>query len=188
MHCCGACIFSFNLIKYKPDSSVWLDETSWPANTVHRWGEQPAEQRCWVDMPQSIRSNTSALTCTLCPFKSHFQPAMALLSASHISPLTSNHQAPTAPDSNPCPPMSTGLNVLWIFVESELSQACRNILMHVREGGGIFFDTCQNHSCDTGTSLSRHTCSVSFKLSFSLIFLSFLARLMSWGPEVFVLQ
>lgn len=39
-------------------------------------------------------------------FRSHFQPAMALLSASHISPLTSNYQAPTqpaSPDSKPCP-------------------------------------------------------------------------------------
>lgn len=122
-----------------------------------------------------MRSNTSVLTCTLCPFRSNFQPAMALLSASHISPLTSNHWAAPSPDSNPCPLVSTGLNVLWTSGEPEPSQVCRNIFMHVREGGGIFFDTCQNHSCNMGTSLSRHTCSayVSFKLFFSLIFLSF---------------
>lgn len=52
-------------------------------------------------MPRTMRSNTSMLTCTLRRFRSHFQPAMALLSTSHISPLTSNTrhlrnlQAPT---------------------------------------------------------------------------------------------
>lgn len=118
----------------------WNQLTRWHSSSL---AEQPTEQTCWVDVPWSMRSNASVLTCTLRPFRSNFQPSTALLCASHISPLTSNHRAAPSPDSNPCPLVSPGLSVsvFWTSGQPALLQVCRNIFWHVREGGGISFMT-----------------------------------------------
>lgn len=145
-------------------------------------------------MPRSMRSNTSVLTCSLFPFRSHFKPAMALLSASHISPLTSDHQAPmqtAGPDSNLCTPVSAGLKVLQVFGGAwAVTRVQKQLNASQRRGAGSPRRTpvkparvAQELVCERTRSVSS-----SITLPFSFIFPQFLARLVSRGPEVFVLS
>lgn len=81
--------FHFNVIKYLLDSSFLPDERADPANAVHSRADDLLNWRRGFDVPSWIRSNASVSPCTFRPFRRNFQPTC--LSASQISPLTSNN-------------------------------------------------------------------------------------------------
>lgn len=101
-----------------------------------------------------------------------FSLSRLFFSASHISPLTSNHQAAQRCDSKHMRFMR--------LIGPKLPQSCWNTFIHVRGGG--------QHLCLTPVKVTHVTWELVWAayllyMHIQTIFLIFVARLVSWGTR-----